>query len=117
MNPTPTGKPPEDAVLTGCVFAWDPEEGCPVFFEMPESPCLYLLLFETAEELYVFHARSGVPVPHIKRVADGREFLSEIPRGVVTEGGVVAEIKICTKPRYTPEGRVRFMELVPEPAS
>lgn len=91
------------AELDGMLFPW--KDG-PVFVSMPGSDALYLPVFSKVEDLRPFLLRAQIFYLRIKQIQNGDEFIESLPR---TDG--VQEIKVILNPYYTPEGRVRFVEL------
>jgi len=104
--PAPTRVGNADEVsLTGQLFAWRDHglvTGEPVLLAMPNTPCLYLACFTSEADLRLMHTIAAAPFDRIKQVQDGREFLSSIP----------PSITVILNPRITPEGRVRFTQIL-----
>lgn len=102
-GPKSTGKPPTTMSLTGTVFPW--QKGQPVLLGMPGTTKLFLACFSTADKLWAFMVQSGILFETIKLVQEEREFMSSF------EG---TNIVIILNPWYTPEGRVRFTQVLGE---
>lgn len=98
-RPKPTGKQPVDIVVSGCLMPW--RDG-PVLLSMPGSASSYLPLFSGEAKLRECLATAGVQFASIKQITDGAAFLESVPRDVV----------LIHDPWFTPEGRVRFQQIV-----
>jgi|SRR5208282_552853 len=98
--PTRTGKPLEELTLDDALIPWKNEQ--PVLLNMPGSPHEYLALFSSEEKLRELTARAKVEFDSIKQVQEQHEFLESIPQEVV----------VILDPWYTPEGKVRFKQVM-----
>jgi hypothetical protein len=99
--PWPTGKPPEQIYLTGCLIPWS-KDNQPVLFNMPMSPHQYLALFTSETMLRTTMKQAGIDFAKIKQVGDSQEFMQSIP----------PEVVVIQDPWFTDEGKVRFKQLV-----
>jgi hypothetical protein len=104
-KPWRTGKPPEELSLTGKVFPW--EGDAPVFLELPGSPHLWLPCFTDPSQLRAFLERGGITHDRVKHIDEQWEFLDSFPR---KDGD--KEIRFMVDPFHTPQGTVRYKELL-----
>jgi len=102
--PRPTGRF-TDITLTGCLvpFRGSVPAGNeqPSMLAVPGSPHSYVPVFSTLAKLALFMDRSAMPYENVKKIDDGSEFLASIPEW----------IPIMYDPYYTPENRVRWLEV------
>lgn len=104
--PKRTGKPAEELDLTGKHFPWG--LGLPCFLSMPGTDALYLPCFTDPEKLCEVMAQAKAHFTGVKTIEDGPEFLSSIP--TTGPGGV--DVHVILDPYYTPEGKVRFKQVL-----
>lgn len=104
--PRPTGKPAEELVLTGMLFAWDSERQVPLLLTMHGTTNLYLPCFKDKEALDAVMGKVYLDGYSIKQVDDGREFLNSLPRKDHDR-----DVKVVVNLRFVPNGRVRFSEV------
>ena len=107
--PAPTGKPPEEVTLEGMLMPVVSDEQ-PVLLAMPGTTSVYIPCFSDKEALKSVLARAGVPFEKIVTITDSREFLCSIPM-MLPSGRA---IHIALNPWFTPEGKVRFTQLLRE---
>jgi hypothetical protein len=98
-GPKPTGRRSEVS-LTGALMPW--KQGQPAFLSVPGSDALYLPIFSAQDKLEGMMACVHTPYQSVKQIQDEADFLSSIP----------TDIKIMFDPYFTPEGKVRWTELL-----
>lgn len=89
--------------LTGTLFPWDVDQ--PHFLRMPESHYRYLPCFTDVDKLKAMMARVGIFEYSIKKVEDGREFLTSF------EVQGAEDIRVILDPHFIAGGKVRFTQV------
>lgn len=102
--PRPTGKAPEDVTLAGLLVPWNGD--LPALLSMPGSDAKYLACFTELQALRKLMMRADCPYTSVKTIEDGPEFLGSLPEYV---GG--APLHVILNPHFTPEGKVRFVQV------
>jgi hypothetical protein len=111
--PRPTGKPLENIELTGKLFPWGVDDQ-PVFLQMPACGDFFLPLFSTEDGLRLIY--KDIPFAKIKKVDDGPAFLASLPHFITDRTTILTWeakplLRVIVDPWFTPEGRVRFLEI------
>jgi hypothetical protein len=99
--PTRTGTPPRAVELSGQLIAWGKDDQ-PVLLRVTGSPQWHLPCFASEGQLRTQSWRAGVGFHKIKRIEDGREFLTSVP----------SDVLVITGLHFAPTGRVRYLQVV-----
>lgn len=83
------------------LFAWAEDQ--PVLLKIAGSPLFYLACFTSADNLRAMHLHLDAPFEKIKQIEDGLEFLSSFDDH--------PNVIVIVDPYFTPEGRVRFVQV------
>lgn len=105
FDPRPTGKPPEEITLVGKMIPAE-EDYRSVLLRMKGRDDYFLPLFSSEEELRAFMTKAATPFVKIEVIYNSAEFLVSIPR---SHRG--ARVRVIVDPKFTLEGRIRFLEL------
>lgn len=105
-----TDKPEEVMDLTGYLFPHIGAKGdlvSPAFLTIPGSDALYLACFSSVERLQDMMKRLSITYAGIKAIYNGKEFIAGLPEEVSG-----SRLAVICDPYFTPEGKVRFIEIV-----
>jgi len=106
--PKPTGKAAKPVSVTGCLVPWL-NNGQPQLASMPGSTAFYIMCFSSEEKLRSFMKSTGIPFDRIKQIQNGTDFIASI-----RESATTTDVLIIRDPWITPQGRVRFVQLLEE---
>lgn len=70
--------------------------------QIPGSPFFYVPVFTNSGQLKTLMAKAGTPFDSIKEITDGADFMTSFPN----------DVKVMHNPYFTPEGRVRWTEVL-----
>lgn len=101
-GPVPTGNTDDDVQLKGAFLPWAGDG--PVLLSVPGSDLFYLPAFSTMEKMTEVMTQIETPMQGFKVVEDVPELM----------GGLPADVRIAFNPYFTPEGKVRWLEVTPE---
>ncbi len=101
--PKPTGRVIDDVSLDGALFAWDPDDLGPSLVRPAGQDRAFIACFSEEGKLLAFYRQSKIPFDRIVRIADTQAFL----------GCVNPQVGVILDPWFTPEGRLRYLEIKP----